>query len=79
MKLWTISSKNYVKDIFNNVVEGLRSKKNPMPSKAVTPVEQIFRTEMYYYDELDADGVHNYQELIGILSLEIELVWVDIL
>ena len=76
--VWTMSSRDYVKAIVNNVEERLKKQKRMLKSKVTTPMTESYKPEMDESDELDAEGVTMFQELIGMLRWAIELGRVDI-
>ena len=78
-KVWTLSSKDYVKSIINNLETRLQQTGDKLPSKATTPMIQDYKPELDDSNELDSNGITMYQELIGELRWAIEIGRVDIL
>ena len=76
---WTISSRDYIKNALLHVEKVIYDKrKMKFYSKAVTPMQQGFIPELDKSEELNAENITLYQELIGILRWAIELGRVDI-
>ena len=78
-KVWTMTSKDYVKLSIENVERQLKTKNLKFPSRAVTPMLSDFIPELDTSEELSADDITFYQELIGILRWAVEIGHVDIL
>ena len=76
---WTISSEKYVKTAVQNVEETLAKKGLKLPSKCPTPFTSNYHPSDDVSNELNADGLRYYQELIGVLRWAVELGRVDIL
>ena len=77
-KGWIMSSEKYVKSVIQNIEEMLQKTGQRLPSKCKTPLAYGYRPELDVTPELKADGLHQYQELIGILHWAVELGQVDI-
>ena len=77
--VWTLTSKDYVKAIINNIEIRLKQTGDKLSSKAITPMIQDYKPELDTSDELDKHGITMYQELIGELRWAIEIGRVDIL
>ena len=67
MEGWTMSSEKYVKAAVANVELELQKTGQRLPTKCRTPLSSNYRPELDTSVELKADGVHRYQEMIGIL------------
>ena len=77
-EFWTMSGEKYVKSAVENLEGVLASRGHRLPSKCYTPLSSNYRPELDTSPELKADGVVEYQELIGILRWAVELGRVDI-
>jgi Reverse transcriptase (RNA-dependent DNA polymerase) len=77
---WTMTSDQYVNTAVKNLEERLL-KVGPqgLPTKCNTPLASGYRPEVDVSPELSAEGIQQYQELIGILRWACELGRVDIL
>lgn len=78
-KCWTMSSEKYVKAAIANVEEKLGKNDERLPTKCITPTASGYHPSEDTTQELDADGLQLYQELIGVLRWAIEIGRVDIL
>ena len=78
-KCWTISSDKYCKAAVQNVETKLESQGKKLPGKCKSPLKSGYRPELDVSQELKAEGLSYYQELIGILRWAVELGRVDIL
>ena len=76
---WTMSSDKYIKAAICNVEEKLEKSGKRLPSKCRTPLKSSYKPELDVSGELKGDGLHYYQELIGVLWWAVELGRVDIL
>ena len=76
---WFMSSEKYVKSTIQNIEETLQKMGQRLPSKCKTPLAYGYCPELDVTPELKADGLQQYQELIGILRWAVELGRVDIL
>jgi hypothetical protein len=67
---WAMSSKDYITSAILNV-ESMRKMDGDPPLKVYgdckRPYPKEYRPEIDISDELDAQGIHRFQELIGIL------------
>lgn len=79
VKMWTITSRDYVKAAISNLEEQLKKKGEKLISKAPTPMASNYQPETDGSPELNSDDVTTFQELIGILRWAIEIGRVDIL
>ena len=70
---WLMSSEKYVKSAIQNIEETLQNTGQRLPSKYKTPLAYGYRPELDVTPELKADGLQQYQELIGILWWAVEL------
>ena len=79
-KMWTMSSRDYVKAIIKNLEERLQKKGwKKLPSRNVkTPMEQSYTPELDPSEELEPEDITMFQELIGELRWAIEIGRVDI-
>jgi Reverse transcriptase (RNA-dependent DNA polymerase). len=79
---WAMSSKDYVTSAISNV-ESMRKLDGEPPLKVYgdckRPYPKDYRPEIDASDELDSQGIHRFQELIGILQWAVELGRVDIM
>jgi hypothetical protein len=79
---WAMSSKDYITSAISNV-ESMRKMDGEPPLKVYgdckRPNPKDYRPEIDTSDELDAQGIHHFQELIGILRWAVELGRVDIM
>jgi hypothetical protein len=78
-KCWTMSSEKYVKAAIENVEARLAKGELRLPSKCDTPMSTGYHPSEDVTREMDAEGLHTYQELIGILRWAIEIGRIDIL
>jgi Reverse transcriptase (RNA-dependent DNA polymerase) len=76
---WTMTSNKYVEAIVKNLEVRLKGKHQQLPTKCDTPVKSGYRPELDATDELKADHITMYQELIGELRWAVELGRIDIL
>ena len=74
-----MSSEKHVKSAIQNIEETLQKTGQWLSSKCKTPLAYGYRPELDVTPELKADGLRQYQELIGILRWAVELGRVDIL
>jgi hypothetical protein len=77
--IWTLSSKDYVKSIVDNLEKRLKERGDKLPSKALSPMTLEYKPELDESNKLDKNGITMYQELIGELRWAIEIGRVDIL
>ena len=78
-KCWTLLSEKYVKTAVAKVEEKLAKSGMKLPSRCITPIVAGYHPSKDTSNELNAEGVRYYQELIGVLRWAIELGRVDIL
>jgi hypothetical protein len=76
---WTMSPEAYVKSAVATVEETLAKSGRRLPGKCVTPFACNYSPWLETTEELKADGVQFYQELIGVLRWSVEIGRVDIL
>ena len=76
---WYLSSEKYMKSAIENVEQTLQKSGQKLPSKCKTPLSSAYRPELDTSPELKEDGLHRYQELIGVLRWAVELGRVYIL
>ena len=77
-EVWTMSGEKYVKSAVKNLEDVLATRGHRLPSKCETPLSNKYRPELDTSAELKADGVTEYQELVGVLRWAVELGRVDI-
>ena len=77
-EFWTMSGEKYVKSAVKNLEDVLATRGHRLPSKCETPLSNKYRPELDTSAELKADGVTEYQELVGVLRWAVELGRVDI-
>ena len=63
-----MSSDKYCKSVVDNVEKMLNDKGKRLPNKCVTPLKSGYRPEEDVSQELGADGLQAYQELIEALQ-----------
>ena len=78
-KCWSMSSEKYVKAAVTNVEERLSKMDMRLPSKCDTPMSTGYHPSEDVSRELNAEGLHMYQEMIGVLRWAIEIGRIDIL
>ena len=76
---WAISADQYCAAFVTNVEGSLEKKGLWLPSKCVTPLSSAYKPELDSTNELKADGLQWYQEIIESLHWAVELSRVDIL
>ena len=74
-----MSSAKYVKAAVQNVKETPAKSENRLLGRCVAPLRPGYRPETDDSDELKADEIQYYQELIGVLRCIVELGRFDIL
>ena len=79
IEAWTMSSDKYCQAAVANIETSLKNKGKKLPNKCNTPIEGGYRPETDATEELKADGLQFYQELIGVLRWAVEIGRVDIL
>lgn len=81
-EVWAMTSHDYIASAIANV-ESMRKQDNEPPLKVYgdckRPYPKEYRPEIDISEELDDQGIHRYQELIGILRWAIELGRIDIM
>ena len=79
-KVWTMTSKDYIKAIIQNLEERLKKRGIKLPIKNVNvPISASYVPETDQSEELKTDDITMFQELIGELRWAIEIGRVDIL
>ena len=78
-KCWTMSSEKYVKAVIENVESRLDTSNLRLPSRCDTPMSTSYYPSEDVTREMNAKGLHTYQELIRIRGWEIEIRRIDIL
>ena len=76
---WYMSSEFYVRAAITNIEETLSKSGQKLPNKCKTPLSWGYQPELDVMQELKADGLHRYQELVGVLKWAVKLGRVDIL
>ncbi len=76
---WTMSSEKYCKAAVTNVEEKLAKSGRRLPTKCGAPLTSGYKPELDVSQELKADRLNYYQELIGVLRWAAELGRVDLL
>ena len=76
---WSMSSEKYVRAAVANVEEQLAKSGRRLPSKCGAPLTSGYKPELDVSQEIKAEGLQKYQELIGVLRWAVELGRVDIL
>ena len=74
-----MSAADYCKAAVENVEVRLAKTGEALPRKCNTPLASSYVPELDTTPELKADGLHYYQELIGVLRWAVEIGRVDIL
>ena len=78
-EFWSISSAKYVKAAVENVEETLSKSEKRLTGRCVAPLLSVYRPETDDSSEVRVDGLHYYQELIGVLRWIVGLGRVEIL
>jgi hypothetical protein len=78
---WTLSTTKYIKNSIENLEQRLVKINRSLPTfkQSQSPMTPGYRPELDSTQELDADGITMYQELIGELRWATEMGRVDIL
>ena len=76
---WSMNSDQYVKAAVTNVEEKLAKSGRRLPSKCSSPLKAGYKPELDVSGELKGDGLHYYQELIGVLRWAVEIGRLDVL
>ena len=79
VKLWTMSSREYLKAAIIEVESKLKKEGRKLPTKAKAPIASNYKAELDETTELKREDITYYQELIGIVRLSTEIGRVDIL
>jgi len=79
VECWSMSAAKYCKSAVDNVQEELAKQGRRLPSKCVSPLSSNYTPETDTSEELKADGIQRYQELIGVLRWATEIGRLDIL
>ena len=74
-----MSSEKYVKASIENVEARLARSDLRFPSRYDTPMSTSYHPSEDVTREMNTEGLHTYQELIGILRWAIDIVRIDIL
>ena len=77
-EFWTMSGEKYVKTAVSNLEDVLTSRGRKLSTKCYTPLSNNYKPELDTSKELKANGVVEYQELVGVLRWSVELDRVDI-
>ena len=75
---WVMSSHKYIDSAIQNVEDHLSRINQRLPTKCKTPLSHGYRPELDVSQELSADDMRYYQELIGVLRWAVELGRCDI-
>ena len=78
-KVWTMTSKDYIKLAIDNLETQLKKRNMKLPSRSTTPMVSEYIPELDISEELCPDDITFFQELIGILRWAVEIGRVDIL
>ena len=78
-KIWTMSSRDYLKAAIAEVELKLRKEGRRLSTNARTPIACNYKPELDGTTELKGEDITYYQELIGILRWSTEIGRVDIL
>ena len=80
-KCWSLCSDKYVSAAIKNVKDMRRKKDKSatLPKKCVTPFVSNYHPNEDVSDELDSDGIRDFQALIGILRWATKLGRLDVL
>ena len=73
-----MSGGEYIKSAVKNLEDVSASREHRLPSKFNTPLPSNYRPDLDTSSELKADGVTEYQELVGGIRWDVELGRVDI-
>ena len=74
-----MSPEQYVKAVVTNVEEDLARSGKRFPSKCVSPISSSYSPWLEDLPELVAEGVQQYQQLIGQLRWSVDIGCLDIL
>ena len=78
VECWTMDSEKYVRAEIANVEAKLHESEQRLPTRCGTPMQANYRPELDITAEMKIDGIHYYQELIGVLRLAVGLGRIDI-
>ena len=78
-KCWTMSSEKYAKAAIKNVEARLAKIDLRLPYRCDTSMINGYHPSKDVTREMDAEGLHTYQKLIGILRWAIEIGRIEIL
>ena len=78
-KCWTMSSYKYVKVAIKNVEARLAKSDLRLPSRCDTPMRTVYHPSEDINMLMDAEELHTYQELIGVLRWSIDIRRIDTL
>ena len=78
-KCWYMSPEKYCKADVLNIEQKFNKEGKRLPTKCKTPLKSGYRPELDVSQELKADGVQYYLELIGVLTSAVEIGQVDII
>ena len=76
---WALSSDKYIKAARDTIEKSLADTGKCLPSKCKTLISSGYRPELDTTPELNAEGLHKHQEMIGMLRWADELGCVDML
>ena len=77
-RMWTMTSKDYIKAAVDNIEKHLEKRNRKLPSKAVTPMSSGYVPETDGSPELGPELITAFQESIGVLRWVVEIGRVDI-
>ena len=77
-EFWIMSGEKYVKSVVQKLEDVLTSREHRLSSKCNTPLSHGHKPELDTSPELKADGMTEYQELLGVLRWAVQLGRVDI-
>ena len=76
---WMMTSRDYIKAAIDNVEEQLKKKGDKLPSSAPKPMADGYSPELDDSEELNADDITTFQEMIGVLRWATKIGRVHIL
>ena len=77
-EFWIMSGEKYVKSVVQKLEDVLTSRGHRLSSKCNTPLSHGHKPELDTSPELKADGMTEYQELVGVIRYAVELGMADI-
>ena len=77
-KVWTMSSRDYVKHAVENVEKNIKKRNMKLPTNATLPMAAGYQPDTDNSNELNKEELTMFQEMIGILRWAIEIGRVDI-